>query len=37
MLRVDERDLAVALKSGNFGGVDFFAHALQQMTNPNGG
>jgi len=32
VLAVDERPLAVALKSGNFGGPDFFMDALQRMT-----
>jgi uncharacterized protein YgbK (DUF1537 family) len=31
VLAVDDRPLAVALKSGNFGGPDFFAHALHLM------
>lgn len=31
VLAVDDRPLAVALKSGNFGGPDFFADALHRM------
>ena len=31
VLAVDDRPLAVALKSGNFGGPNFFAEALDRM------
>ena len=31
-LRVDDRALAIALKSGNFGGEDFFATALAKLA-----
>ena len=32
MLRPEGREMAVALKSGNFGGPDFFAEALERMA-----
>ncbi len=32
VLRVDDRPLALALKSGNFGETDFFVNALSRMT-----
>ncbi|MGJ8556184.1 MAG: nucleotide-binding domain containing protein, partial [Sulfitobacter geojensis] len=32
MLKADNHQMAVALKSGNFGAADFFAHALQRMS-----
>lgn len=35
VLAVDDRGLAVALKSGNFGGPDFFAEALTLMQKPS--
>ncbi len=34
VLKVDDRNLAVALKSGNFGEEDFFANALDRMKQP---
>ena len=33
-LRVEGRNLALALKSGNFGGPDFFAEAMAIMERP---
>lgn len=35
VLAVDDRPLAVALKSGNFGGPNFFAEALTLMERPS--
>ena len=32
-LKVEQRNLSLALKSGNFGEPDFFAHALRAMAN----
>ncbi|MBM1689980.1 3-oxo-tetronate kinase [Sulfitobacter geojensis] len=32
MLKADNHQMAVALKSGNFGAADFFAHALLRMS-----
>ena len=34
VLRTGDRDLVLALKSGNFGGPDFFARALTAMEQP---
>jgi uncharacterized protein YgbK (DUF1537 family) len=31
---IGDRDLVLALKSGNFGGPDFFARALTAMEQP---
>ncbi len=33
-LKVEHRNLSLALKSGNFGEPDFFAHALRAMASP---